>query len=265
MTAKLAPAALTACAALACAVMALPARAGFIDQRSKAPVLVASANPSADPSVAAATVAPGALAGAPAVDLPTGGVWAQTTRGFGRDESVFDALTALLPKGYRLSYDMALPAKTVSWEGGDRRADVIRNVLRQAGYGAHLEDRDLVVDAPAASGPAPAGTDSTGSGVGAAAGAASAGNPSTWVASEADGNLRVAMERWAAQAKWKVVWDYGQDLPLAASDSATGDFKDAVRQLLSSTDMMDTPLKPCFYSNNVVRVAPVTVKCDPNQ
>jgi hypothetical protein len=82
--------------------------------------------------------------------------------------------------------------------------------------------------------------------------------------SEADGNLRLVIQRWARQVEWRMVWDVDHDIPITADASLTGPFKNAVRQLVSATELTDYPLKPCFYSNSVVRIVPLTTKCDPN-
>ncbi len=54
-------------------------------------------------------------------------------------------------------------------------------------------------------------------------------------------------------------------MPIVGSDVFDGDFKAAVRRVLSSTEMTDYIIKPCFYSNNVVRVVKLTTKCDLSQ
>ncbi|WP_081862221.1 TcpQ domain-containing protein [Cupriavidus sp. SK-3] len=56
-----------------------------------------------------------------------------------------------------------------------------------------------------------------------------------------------------------------KDVPIVGNDSIPGDFKAAVRRILSSTEMTDYIIKPCFYSNNVVRVVKLTTKCDLTQ
>jgi hypothetical protein len=86
----------------------------------------------------------------------------------------------------------------------------------------------------------------------------------SWHVSEADGNLRLVIQRWARQVEWRMVWDVDHDIPITADASLTGPFKNAVRQLVSATELTDYPLKPCFYSNSVVRIVPLTTKCDPN-
>jgi hypothetical protein len=56
-----------------------------------------------------------------------------------------------------------------------------------------------------------------------------------------------------------------QDVQIEGADAFTGDFKTAVRRVLSATEMTDYSLKPCFYSNNLVRVVKLTTKCDPTK
>lgn len=84
--------------------------------------------------------------------------------------------------------------------------------------------------------------------------------------SPADANYRVLIEKWAREAGWTAAqWEVDQDVPIEASDAFSGDFKTAVRRVLSATEMTDYSLKPCFYSNNYVRVVKLTTKCDPSK
>jgi hypothetical protein len=69
----------------------------------------------------------------------------------------------------------------------------------------------------------------------------------------------------APTPRWKFVWDYDKEVGLGAEGNFNGDFKSAIRWLLDSTSMLDTPLQPCFYTNNVVRVIRITEKCDPSE
>jgi hypothetical protein len=48
----------------------------------------------------------------------------------------------------------------------------------------------------------------------------------------------------------------------ADADLLGSDFKNAVRKLLSSTDLTDRPLQPCFHTNKVLRVIPKAELCD---
>jgi hypothetical protein len=88
----------------------------------------------------------------------------------------------------------------------------------------------------------------------------------SWSVSPADANYRVLIEKWAREAGWTAAqWEVDQDVPIEASDAFSGDFKTAVRRVLSATEMTDYSLKPCFYSNNYVRVVKLTTKCDPSK
>lgn len=90
------------------------------------------------------------------------------------------------------------------------------------------------------------------------------GNAS-WDARQEDGNLRNVLARWAAQSGWTFRlehWVPERDLPVAGTVSFPGDFHAAVRGLLSSTELTDFPVQPCFYSNNVLRVVTRAEVCD---
>lgn len=71
--------------------------------------------------------------------------------------------------------------------------------------------------------------------------------------------VRSALERWAAQADWifgSQHYAVTVDFPVVATTEIPVDFKAAVRTLLDSTALTDTPVQPCFYSNRVLRVVP---------
>ena len=92
------------------------------------------------------------------------------------------------------------------------------------------------------------------------------GGPRDWVVSAADVNYRLLIEKWARDAGWTAApWELDQDVEIGGTDSFNGEFKAAVRRVLSATEMTDYSLKPCFYSNNYVRVVKLTTKCDPSK
>lgn len=84
----------------------------------------------------------------------------------------------------------------------------------------------------------------------------------------ADRSVREALSRWAKAAGWShepAHWALDRDFPIAAAAGPEIfglDFKGAVRILLSSTDLTDRPVQPCFYTNHVVRVIPKAELCD---
>ncbi|MGX5659121.1 TcpQ domain-containing protein [Castellaniella ginsengisoli] len=81
----------------------------------------------------------------------------------------------------------------------------------------------------------------------------------------ADGNVRRALGRWASVAGWTFApehWDVDADIPLAGSAAFGGSFRQAVRGLLSATELGDRPVQPCFYANRVLRVVPLAQRCD---
>lgn len=89
--------------------------------------------------------------------------------------------------------------------------------------------------------------------------------PVAWSVSTNDGTIREALTRWAKKAGWTFEaehWSAKVDIPLTASATFGGDFKEAVQQLVGTTELTDTPLQPCFYSNRVVRVVPYNEACD---
>ena len=86
-----------------------------------------------------------------------------------------------------------------------------------------------------------------------------------WISSPKDLNIRNLIDAWSTKAAWKLIWSVDKDIPLVSDVRVTGDFKSAVRQVLDSTTLSDLSLKPCFYTNQVVRVVRETTKCNPNE
>ncbi|AZS78711.1 hypothetical protein ELS24_09815 [Achromobacter spanius] len=79
-----------------------------------------------------------------------------------------------------------------------------------------------------------------------------------------DTTLRAVLARWAGDSGWTFYpqhWAVDVDIPLSASAEFSGDFKSAVRELLSATELGDKPLQPCFYGNQVLRVVPLAQSC----
>ncbi|MFM7011605.1 MAG: TcpQ domain-containing protein [Betaproteobacteria bacterium] len=88
---------------------------------------------------------------------------------------------------------------------------------------------------------------------------------STYTVTPQDQHLRQALGRWASIGGWRFQpdhWVVDVDIPLTAGAEFTDDFIDSVRALVSATELSDRPLQPCFYSNRVLRVVPVSEHCD---
>lgn len=89
--------------------------------------------------------------------------------------------------------------------------------------------------------------------------------PVTFNVLPSDTSFRLVIGRWARANGWSFEpehWTVARDIPVAGVAALGGDFKVAVRDLLSATEMTDLPVKPCFYSNSVVRVVSQSTKCD---
>lgn len=86
----------------------------------------------------------------------------------------------------------------------------------------------------------------------------------TWSVSLADGTVRQALARWALDANWTVAWEVPVDIPLTAGAdlATTPDFHEAVAVLADAVAMGETPIRPCFYANQVVRLLPYNAVCD---
>lgn len=89
----------------------------------------------------------------------------------------------------------------------------------------------------------------------------------SFTVTRSDGTIREALASWSKRAGWTHEpenWTVPVDLPILSADDLGVDFKAAVRALLSSTDLTNMPLQPCFYSNKVLRVVPKAELCDKN-
>lgn len=88
---------------------------------------------------------------------------------------------------------------------------------------------------------------------------------SEFAVSPDDGNLRLALVRWAAVAGWTFGpehWAVDVDIPLTGAAQFGAAFQPAVRHLLAATELGDRPLQPCFYANQVLRIVPFAQRCD---
>lgn len=80
-----------------------------------------------------------------------------------------------------------------------------------------------------------------------------------------DQNLRKALGRWARQATWTFGaehWTVDVDIPISGEATFGDSFEDSVQDLLSATELAERPLRPCFYSNRVLRVVAYSQSCD---
>lgn len=80
-----------------------------------------------------------------------------------------------------------------------------------------------------------------------------------------DENFRLLVERWSKVVGWTAIWDVDRDILISTSGEKAGDWKTAIRWVLSSSKFGDLAVKPCFYNNSVVRIVRETVKCKPNE
>lgn len=89
--------------------------------------------------------------------------------------------------------------------------------------------------------------------------------PYTFSVQRTDRTVRDVVQRWAMQSGWafeSTYWAAPKDLPVVGASSFTGTFEEAVISLLGTTRLSDMPVKPCFYTNRVVRVQLATTRCD---
>lgn len=232
------------------AVMAAPGHAGFVDNRTPAPKKVEEKQVSGDPA---------SVSNLPLV-FPKSASWNSRIKGFGKDQSPADALKQVVPTGVTIMYeDGLMEGKRVSWHGNNTRKVVVEKILADAQLSGHFEaeGKELVLERRAAALPALA------SAAVADAPVATVPQAKVWDVQINDENFRLLLSRWSKSGGWNLVWDYDKDIPITATDNFSGEFKTAVSRVLSATELTEDALKPCFYTNQVVRVVRKMTKCDP--
>ncbi len=167
--------------------------------------------------------------------------------------SLPEALAILLPRdlpGMRVHMDPSMEGLRVFWDTGLTRRQALASalppnvILKISGGSIHVS-RMVEMEMP--------GRGQTVGGAG------------SYVVRLSDKTLRQTVSRWAQQTGWAfedAYWAIDRDIPVVAAGSFNGNFKDAVLGLLATTEVTDLPAKPCFYTNNVVRVVPKAEKCD---
>ena len=87
-----------------------------------------------------------------------------------------------------------------------------------------------------------------------------------WRVSPQDGTVRQALNRWAADANWTFgpdQWELNLDIPIQAPAEFEADsFQEATQALSQAVAMSESPIRPCFYGNRVLRMLPFTRSCN---
>ena len=163
-----------------------------------------------------------------------------------------EALAILLPSdlpGLRVHMDPSLDGVRVYWEGGLSRREALASTLppgvlvKISGGSVHVS-RVVDMDIPVRG---------------------NMGGGGAFSARMGDKTLRQTIARWAPAAGWSfedAYWSLDRDIPVVATGAFAGTFKEAVLGLMATTEVTDTPAKPCFYTNNVVRIVAKAEKCD---
>jgi hypothetical protein len=92
----------------------------------------------------------------------------------------------------------------------------------------------------------------------------------TFVVSPQDKTFRETLGKWSAAEGWtfntmgRDYWTPKDDIDVVGSATFHGDFKDAVRKLMSSTELTKTPMQPCFHNaNQALRIILINEECEP--
>jgi len=87
-----------------------------------------------------------------------------------------------------------------------------------------------------------------------------------WRISPQDGTVRQALVRWAADANWTFgpdQWELNFDIPIQApAEFEMASFREATQALSQAVAMSESPIRPCFYGNRVLRMVPFTRSCN---
>lgn len=87
-----------------------------------------------------------------------------------------------------------------------------------------------------------------------------------WKISPDDRTVRQALARWAGKAGWTFgpdQWEVNFDLPIQApAEFEAASFQEATQALSQAVAMTESPIRPCFYGNRVLRVVPFTRSCN---
>ncbi|SEK05153.1 toxin co-regulated pilus biosynthesis Q family protein [Achromobacter sp. NFACC18-2] len=87
-----------------------------------------------------------------------------------------------------------------------------------------------------------------------------------WRVSPQDGTVRQALVRWAADANWTFgpdQWELNFDIPIQApAEFEEASFQEATQALSQAVAMSESPIRPCFYGNRVLRMVPFTRSCN---
>lgn len=87
-----------------------------------------------------------------------------------------------------------------------------------------------------------------------------------WRISPQDGTVRQALVRWASDANWTFgpdQWELNFDIPIQApAEFEVDSFREATQALSQAVAMSESPIRPCFYGNRVLRMLPFTRSCN---
>ncbi|WP_083447287.1 toxin co-regulated pilus biosynthesis Q family protein [Achromobacter spanius] len=87
-----------------------------------------------------------------------------------------------------------------------------------------------------------------------------------WRISPQDGTVRQALARWASDANWTFgpdQWELNFDIPIQApAEFEVASFREATQALSQAVAMSESPIRPCFYGNRVLRMVPFTRSCN---
>ncbi|MFX1678669.1 toxin co-regulated pilus biosynthesis Q family protein [Mitsuaria sp. CC2] len=77
----------------------------------------------------------------------------------------------------------------------------------------------------------------------------------SWTFAHDDGTVHQALQRWAREAGWQLVWEVERDFPIDAEVALRGNFLDALTQAMTALRDTDFPLQARVQAETrVVRI-----------
>jgi hypothetical protein len=239
----------------------------FIDERTPPPPPTPVASPIQTPAIQVAAPAAPVISGNFS-ELAWMGAFQPETMGLSdlnADHKIplADAILTISPTQagtFRLDGDSELLARRVQIEPAATRKAALERVALNAGVAISRTGDALLITQNQRS------TGTTGQQAGPSVSPLfGTAEKTVWAIRPEDGTVRQTLIRWAKTAGWAFssnLWTVPVDIPVIASATFNGNFKKAVQELMTATELGDTPVQACFYENLVIRVVPYAERCD---
>lgn len=86
-----------------------------------------------------------------------------------------------------------------------------------------------------------------------------------WNASTSDKTIRGTLTRWGKAAGYSVIWDVDKDISVDADAGFSGNFEEAVQQVLDAVSASEFPVEGVLYDNRVLRIVKTARRANGSQ